>query len=321
MCKSAGMNSNDALADADLRIICGPTAAGKSAVAMELATRHGLTIVSADSRQIYRRFDIGTAKPSAEDQLRVTHLGIDVADPTERWSAARWAADANRAVMALGTDRTIVVGGTGFYLRALVEPLFEAPALDAARRAALQEELSGRTLDELRQWCQTLDPARAHLGRTQLLRAIEIALLTGRRQSELMAESEHQLSEARPSGRRVRWLVIDPGERLANQLEGRLDAMLASGWPEEVRDLAIEVPADAPAWQACGYAVVREYVEGARTLASARDAILIATRQYAKRQRTWFRNQLGGADVTRLDPHDATCDARVNAWWSGGDSA
>ena len=315
------MNSNDALADADLRIICGPTAAGKSAVAMELATRHGLTIVSADSRQIYRRFDIGTAKPAVDDRARVPHLGIDVADPIERWSAARWAADANQAVTALGTDRTIVVGGTGFYLRALVEPLFEAPALDVARRAALQEELAGRTLDELRHWCQTLDPARAHLGRTQLLRAIEIALLTGRRHSDLLAGSEHQIREARPSVRRVRWLVIDPGERLANQLEGRIDSMLAAGWPEEVRDLAIDVPADAPAWQACGYAELRENIEGTRTRASARDAILIATRQYAKRQRTWFRNQLAGADVTRLDPHDATCDARVNAWWSGGDSA
>ncbi len=315
------MSSNDALADADLRIICGPTAAGKSAVAMELAARHGLTIVSADSRQIYRRFDIGTAKPSAGDRARVPHLGIDVADPTERWSAARWAVEANQAVTALGTDRTIVVGGTGFYLRALVEPLFDAPVLDATRRAALQQELAGRTLDELRRWCLRLDPARAHLGRTQLLRAIEIALFTGRRHSDLLAESQHRVSESQPSVRRVRWLVIDPGARLAAQLEGRLDAMLASGWPEEVRDLAHDVPADAPAWQACGYAVLKDYVEGARTLAGARDAILIATRQYAKRQRTWFRNQLAGAHVTRLNPHDAISDARVNAWWSGGDSA
>ena len=315
------MNSNDALADADLRIICGPTAAGKSTVAMELAARHGLTIVSADSRQIYRRFDIGTAKPTADDQTRVPHLGIDVADPTERWSAARWAADANQVVAALGTDRTLVVGGTGFYLRALVEPLFDAPTLDPARRAALQVELAGRTLDELRRWCVTLDPARAHLGRAQLLRAIEIAVLTGRRQSELLTESQHRVREPFTPIRRARWLVIDPGVRLAAQLEARLDSMLASGWPEEVRNLASDVPADAPAWQACGYAALKEYTEGARTLADARDAILIATRQYAKRQRTWFRNQLAGAQVTRLDPHDATCDARVNAWWSGGDSA
>ncbi len=315
------MNSNGALADADLRIICGPTAAGKSAVAMELAARHGLTIVSADSRQIYRRFDIGTAKPSADDWARVPHLGIDVADPTERWSAARWAADANQAVTAHGADRTVVVGGTGFYLRALVDPLFDAPVLDATRRAALQEELAGRTLDDLRRWCARLDPARAHLGRTQLSRAIEIALFTGRRQSDMLTESQHRVSETHPSLRRVRWLVIDPGERLAVQLEGRLDAMLASGWPEEVRDLANDVPADAPAWQACGYTMLKEYIAGARTLADAREAILIATRQYAKRQRTWFRNQLAGAQVTRLDPHDAISDARVNAWWSGGDSA
>ena len=315
------MNSNGALADADLRIICGPTAAGKSAVAMALAARHGLTIVSADSRQIYRRFDIGTAKPTAAERRRVPHLGIDVADPTERWSAARWATDANHAVTTLGTDQTIVVGGTGFYLRALVDPLFEAPALNTTRRAALQEELAGRTLEELRRWCMMLDPARAHLGRTQLLRAIEIAVLTGRRHSDLLAESQQRARDAHSSVRRARWLIIDPAERLAKQLEGRLDVMLASGWPEEVRELANDVPPDAPAWQACGYTVLREYIDGTRTLAGARDAILIATRQYAKRQRTWFRNQLAGAHVTRLDPHDAISDARVNAWWSGGDSA
>ena len=99
---------------ADLRIVCGPTAAGKSAIAMQLAARHGLTIVSADSRQIYRGFDIGTAKPPADDRARVPHLGIDVADPGERWSAARFAGDAERWIAAAGIERTLVVGGTGF---------------------------------------------------------------------------------------------------------------------------------------------------------------------------------------------------------------
>jgi tRNA dimethylallyltransferase len=298
-----------------LHIVCGPTAAGKSALAMALARRHGLTIISADSRQVYRGFDIGTAKPSAADRAAVPHLGIDVAEPTERWSAARWADDAARWIAELGAERVLVVGGTGLYLRALTAPFFAEPPLDPVTRAAVAKVLDEWTVPELRRWVQRLDPARAHLGRTQLLRSLEIALLAGRRLSELHRDAET------PARVRARWLVVDPGPALQEQIGGRLDAMLAGGWVDEARALAARVPESAPAWQACGYAAVREVAAGTRDLAEARAAILVETRQYAKRQRTWFRHQLEGADVVRLDPRAPGAHDAAVAWWQSEERA
>lgn len=298
-----------------VHIICGPTAAGKSAVAMALAEEHGLAIVSADSRQIYRGFDIGTAKPTADERRRVPHHGIDVADPAERWSAARWAADAAAWVGEVTAPRALIVGGTGLYLRALTAPFFDEPALDGERRARLAEKLEPLTVDRLRAWVGRLDPARAHLGRTQLLRAIEVAVLTGHRLSDLHREA------SRTPRYRARWLVVDPGIRLHRQIESRLGAMLAAGWVDEARGLAERVDARAPAWQACGYAAVREVALGKRKLADVRTAILLHTRQYAKRQRTWFRHQLDPTGVTLLDPHDPGAERALRRWWAAEDSA
>jgi tRNA dimethylallyltransferase len=306
------MSSSVDSGGAELRIVCGPTAAGKSALALALAARHGLTILSADSRQIYRGFDIGTAKPSAEDQARVPHCGIDVANPTERWSAARFASDAAGWIIKTGIEHSLVVGGTGFYLRALTTPLDASPDLEPGRRARLAEELAALTTDELRRWVLELDPPRAHLGRAQLLRAAEVALLTGQRLSDFHREG------APPPPVHARWLVVDPGPALHEQIAQRLDSMLSGGWLEEVSALERVVPADAPAWQACGYESVRKLVEGSLGQRAARDAILIATRQYAKRQRTWFRHQIDETRVTRINPHDPSCDAIVERWWRGG---
>jgi tRNA dimethylallyltransferase len=308
---------SDVSAGADLRIICGPTAAGKSAVAMRLAERHGLEIVNADSRQIYRRFDIGTAKPGALDRARVTHHGVDIAEPAERWSAARWADDARLSIATAGVDRALVVGGTGLYLRALVAPLFTSPPLDPVRRADLELALSAVPTEELRRWVRTLDSPRAHLGRAQLVRAAEIALLTGERLSDL------QRTAARPRAFRARWLVVDPLGALAGRIASRLDGMFESGWIDEVRSLERTVGPEAPAWQACGYAVVRALARGELGDRPAREAIITATRQYAKRQRTWFRHQLGdaGERVTVVNPQDPECDALVEDWWTSGDPA
>ena len=298
---------------AELPVIVGPTAAGKSAIALALAERHGAALVSADSRQVYRRFDIGTAKPSPAERASVQHHGIDVVDPTERYSAARFADDAERWI---GEDhaaarRSIVVGGTGFYLRALFEPLFAEPPMDPAARAALQSHLAGFSSEELRRWCLALDPPRAELGRTQLLRAIEVALLTGERLSGL-----HALP-TRPPRFRARYLVVDPGPVLHERIAARVDRMLEAGWPEEVRQLLTDVPEDAPAWNAAGYAVVRRLARGEISRMHAREQIIIETRQYAKRQRTWLRHQLGAAPVTMVNPDAADAMAMVNRWWTG----
>jgi len=280
---------------------------------MHLAQRHDVVIISADSRQIYRGFDIGTAKPSPEDQVAVPHQGIDVADPVERYSAARWADSARDWIrQARSAGKTpVIVGGTGFYLRALIEPLFEAPTLDPERRAALERVFPSISTESLRRWCANLDPERAHLGRTQLIRSIETAMLTGERLSEL------QRTRARARDIGARYLVVDSGARLAQRIERRVDAMVADGWVDEVAALARSVAHDAPAWKASGYGAIRDLLDGRVTARHARERVIIETRQYAKRQRTWFRHQLAGADATRIDPDDPSIETIMTDWWAG----
>jgi tRNA dimethylallyltransferase len=301
------------LGGAELRVICGPTAAGKSALALALAESLGASIVSADSRQIFRGFDIGTAKPTHSERRRVPHLGVDVAAPTERFTAAHWAHEAHRWIAAIANEARLplVVGGTGFYLRALFAPLFHEPPVDEARRAELREHLAGLSTDELRRWCRALDPRRAALGPAQLTRAIEMAVLTGQRISDLF-ETETQASRHAP-----RYLVVDPGARLESRIAARIDAMFDAGWVDEVKALAREVPATAPAWQATGYETLRRLVAGDIDEPTARNEILIDTRQYAKRQRTWFRHQLPPELVTRIDPEDSDAVDRARRWWNG----
>lgn len=294
-----------------LRVICGPTAAGKSALALRLAGATGAAIVSADSRQVYRGFDIGTAKPSPVEQEQVPHYGIDLVDPTARFSAADWA---DRVPAWIDNARLIgrvplIVGGTGFYLRALVTPLFASPSLDETRRQRLDLILEDFPAEELRRWVRALDPARAHLGPAQLRRAAETALLEGVRISDLHEE------RARAPWVSARYLLVDPGRSLAGDIAARLEAMLARGWVDEVRALDARVPADAPAWSATGYDLLRDVVRGQRSLDDARQQIIIRTRQYAKRQRTWFRHQLPAADTTVLDPRDAGAFDRALTWW------
>jgi tRNA dimethylallyltransferase len=300
-----------------IRVICGPTAGGKTSTAVSFARVADISIVSADSRQLYRGFDVGTAKPTVREQLAAPHLGVDVLDPTERASAAWWADKADgwiEDVVAQGRT-PIVVGGTGLYLRALFGTLFEEPPMDAGDRLAIQASLADHTTEELRRWVTELDPERAHLGRTQLLRAIEVALLTGRRVTDLHREN------VRAPRRRARYLVVDPGPILAHFIEMRLDTMIGMGWHEEVRHLIRDVPEDAPAWNASGYRTIREAVEERLTSADAWARILIETRQYAKRQRTWFRHQLTGENVTRLNPQDDDFPERLMTWWKGEETS
>ena len=292
-------------------MICGPTGAGKSAIAMWLSTRAACTVVVADSRQVYRQFDVGTAKPSPAEQRRVPHRGLDVVDATDRYSAAAWAHDADRWITdaeALG-HTPVVVGGTGLYLRALFEPFFEEPPIDPNRRRELQRVLAALPSAELARWVRVLDPERSPLGRSQLLRAIEIALLSGHRLSSLHRE------RARPARRAARYLVVDQGPALGGLILDRLDTMLAGGWVEEVRMLMREIPEDAPAWKSTGYRTLRQLAQGALPAAAARDAIWIETRQYAKRQRTWFRHQLP-PDVMHVDPLAPDAHAIVERWWA-----
>lgn len=278
---------------------------------MALAERAGAVLISADSRQVYRRFDIGTAKPSLAERSAVVHRGIDVVDPTERYSAAQWCESALQRISEADAagQPVIVVGGTGFYLRALDEPLFESPPLDAATRDDVRSRLDALDTFSLRERCALVDPPRAHLGRVQLLRALEVHEITGR------PLSAWQVEGARAPVVVPHYLLVDPGEQLRDRIATRVMQMLDAGWEAEVQALADGVPPDAPAWNACGYAVLRAAQSGTMTRTDAVERTIIDTRQYAKRQRTWFRHQLPAARVTSLDPTAPDAGARALDWF------
>lgn len=301
------------MGDGSVPVIVGPTAAGKSAVAMWLALQDDrVTIISADSRQVYRGFDVGTAKPSQADRAAVPHACIDVADARTRFSAYMWAELAAGAIEdARSRGRyPLVVGGTGMYLRTLFDESFSEPELDPVQRLALSEVLAPLPTAELRRWCDQLDPPRAGLGRVQLLRSIEIAVLTGHRLSELHA------TRRRAPRWTARYLAVDPGLALPGRIEARAVAMLDGSWQREVETLMAEVPADAPAWNASGYGAVRALVQGTSELPATRERVIVETRQYAKRQRTWFRHQLPAGSVTALDPTRGDWQSVARRWWN-----
>jgi len=312
-----------------VHVVTGPTAAGKSAVAMHLARAQNIAIISADSRQVYRQFDIGTAKPSAADLASVPHHGIDIIEPTERYSAHAFAREATAWIAARESQHrtSLVVGGTGFYIRALVSPFDAAPDIDPDRRLALEPWLASLDADEIARWAQRLDPLRAHLGRTQRLRAIETALLAGvrlgdaHRASRRVAQGDAIVTDGSATAPQVRYLVVDPGPVLADRIHNRVHAMVSAGWFEEVEALIRTIPPDAPAWNACGYGTIRSCLEGRMTRPRALAQVIIETRQYAKRQRTWCRHQLHGGPVTRLDPDAPDAMARASDWFHGVDGA
>lgn len=299
-----------------LRIIVGPTAAGKSALALALAEECNGAIISADSRQIYRGFDIGTGKETAEERGRVPHYGIDVADPSEQWSASQFSVAADGWIRdAISRGHTpVVVGGTGFWIAALVSPLAPVPDLDVTARDALRATLATKTSDELREMCRTLDPLVAELGPAQWRRAIEVATLTGKRLTDW--HRDHVKSPPRD----VRYLLVDSGDAFERRIAARIDHMFARGWAEEVRTLSASVPSTATAWKACGYERLRDSLLRGEDERVSRDDVVRETRQYARRQRTWFRRQLKHGPVRTIDSTRDDALSLARAWWNGEDT-
>jgi tRNA dimethylallyltransferase len=304
-----------------LRVICGPTGAGKTrlllSLAEALAPATRLVAISADSRQLYHGFAIGTAAPTVAERERVPHRIVGTVSPLERFTAAHWAEAARRAIdIAEESGMTpVVVGGTGFYVRSLITPLFDEPDVDVDCRATLRSGVWSRPHEEVQRWAEHLDPGGKAPGRAQRERAIEMALLTG-----VPMHRWHERS-ARTSLRAPHYLVVDPGSALSAQLEDRLQAMLRDGWANEVESLLrAGVPIDAPAWQACGYLALRDALTGSRDWEDALDLVRVHTRQYVKRQRTWYRHQLSDGPVTHLDPLCADAVARAVEWWKAAES-
>ncbi len=304
-------------------MIVGPTAVGKTAVMAAWADSEPITVVSADARQVYRGLDIGTAKTSGALLGRVPHLGLDMVEPGERYSAGRFARE---AAQWLGEIRDagrqpVVVGGTGLYVRALAEGLFHEPPLDPAQRERVRSWAANLTPARLAHWAARLDRRFAGGGRQRAGRAVEVALLTGR---GLSWWQEH----ARATGAMRPWYIqfTIPRDALHRRIAQRVDEMLAAGLVDEVRRvLAAGVAPQAPGLDGVGYREVAAMLAGRLPERELREAIVVATRRYAKRQETWFRHQLrgergagsGSIEVWTLDatePPDALA-ARIAQQW------
>lgn len=276
----------------DTLVLTGATASGKSALALEVARRTGAEIISMDSRQVYRGLDIGTAKPTAAERAAVSHHGVDVVDPDVRYSAGRFARDAHRwlrEIRARGHP-ALIVGGTGFFLRALTHPLFREPEIDRQRARALERHLDTLSGERLREWAASLGGGdTAPSDRQRLLRWIEVAVLTGR---TLEWWHRHAAPAEPPLAAPI--VVIErPRDELYARIDERVSAMLDAGLVDEVRALrAAGWSAADPGMNATGYAEILAHLDGALSLEEAAERIRAATRRYARRQETWFRHQL-----------------------------
>ena len=300
-------------------VISGPTAAGKSALGLRLALRFGAEIVNADSMQVYRYMDIGTAKPSPEERARVPHHLIDVVTPDVAYNAGRYTTDARAAearIRARGR-RVLLVGGTGLYLRAFLEGLATQVPADPELRRALEEEHARavRAGDEgrLHRRLAAVDAetaARLHpRDRVRIVRALELFEATGERPSEL-----HRAGRRASPVYRALQLVVDPGrETLARRIDARCESMLARGLLQEVRRLRERgYGPELPAMRAIGYRHMQPVIDGHDTLAHVLELMKRDTRQFARRQRTWWR---AVPDAVWVHPDAEACiEARIAAF-------
>jgi tRNA dimethylallyltransferase len=283
----------EAVAAPLLIAIVGPTASGKSALGMRLATEHRGEIVSCDSLQVYRGLDLGSAKPTREERGRIPHHLIDVVDPDAVFTAAEYARRARQALADI-RDRgrlPLVVGGSGLYLRALLAGLFEGPSRDAALRERL-ETIAGRFGDaRLHRLLRRVDPeAAARIGagdRVRVVRALEVFRATGR------PLSQHHRAGAEPlAGFDVRLVGLNPPrEALRAAVERRTEEMLRAGLVEETRALLARHPPGLRPLAAIGYRQAAAVVRGESEVTDARRDMVRETMRYAKRQMTWFRHQ------------------------------
>ncbi len=298
-----------------LLVICGPTASGKTALAVEMAEKLGGEIVSADSQQCYRGLDAGTAKPTPDEQARARHHLLDVAEPEEQLDAARFVQLADAAIAEIDArgKRAIVAGGTGLWIRALLRGLLDAPGASPEFRAALREEFDELGVPALHQRLQGIDPAAAAKilpnDRVRIERALEVHALSGRPLSEL--QREHRFAGARYQA--LIWFLDPPREVLRERIDARTRKMFAGGSLRRETERLLERGA-TKALKIIGYG---ECADALRTgdWDLAEERTKARTRRYAKRQRTWFGKDAGPP----LDwPFDAVRLCEVARRWYEG---
>ena len=291
-------------------ILSGPTASGKTDLAIELAQKFNAEIISADSRQIYRGMPIGTAAPTLEQRNAIPHHLVEFLDPHERYSAARFAHDAIAAILSIAarSRRAIVVGGTGFYIRALTGGVYLAPARDELLRNRLAQEARIHSPEFLHAWLTQYDPQRANEldpnDTYRILRALEIAMST--------TDAEDHFESASLADAGVGFLKIFadiPIDENDRRIAQRTEAMLAAGLLEE----AEAIGGDAVAASAVGYPQALGYLRGWITREELRTTLERATRRYARRQRAWFRSE---PDVHWLAQSEVEAAAREMLGWT-----
>lgn len=293
-----------------LLAIVGPTATGKSALAIAVAQRRDGEVVSCDSTAVYRGFDIGTDKVPAADRGGVPHHLVDIVEPTEVYSAARYGTDAARTIRAI-TARgrlPILAGGTGLYYRALTRGLFPGPGRDPELRARLTAVAARRGVESLHRWLGRCDPASAHRiqprDEKRLIRALEVYLLTGRPLTEHFARTRSPIAD---------YAVLTIGVTLpADELEPRIARRVAQqfddGLLDEVRHLLDSgVPSDAGPFGGLVYRQAMEHLQGARDETETRALIVQENRRYARRQLIWFRREPDVLWLTAAGERRDTC--------------
>jgi len=288
-------------------LLMGPTASGKTRLALELAERLPAEIVSVDSAQVYRDMDIGTAKPSPEERSRVPHHLIDVVAPTERYSAARFAAEAAELIPAIVARGRVplLVGGTMLYFKALVEGLSELPSADERVRGEIDAEARVRGWQAMHAELATVDPSTAARLKPsdaqRIQRALEVYRLTGTPLASLTSRARRTRAPLRFAS-----VALVPSDRSAlhRRIETRFDAMLAAGLVDELRELRrrYELTPALPSMRAVGYRQAWAFLEEELDMPALRDRGIYASRQLAKRQLTWLRATPEATPLDCFDP-------------------
>lgn len=299
-------------------LILGVTASGKGSLAFELATRLGGEIISVDSMKVYRRMDIGTAKPPADKRRQMSYHLIDVVEPSEAFSVDRFlelTAAAAGQIQAAG-KQVVAVGGTAMYIKALLHGLFEGPASDAEIRRRLAEQIAQDGLPAMHRRLTQIDPAAAERihpnDQRRIVRALEVFELTGQPITALQKQWETDAAED--------WFVIGlrrPKEIESTRINSRVKRMVDEGLLEEVKGLLAEPqPLSKQARAAIGYAEVIDHLEGKCSYEEAVEQIKINTRKFAKAQRTWFKTfrNVRWIDINESDTLQTVTEAAIHLW-------
>ena len=274
--------------------LVGATGVGKSRLSLELAERFNAEIVGVDSRQIYKGFAIGTAQPSQEDMARVKHHQVDFLDPCKVYSAGDFCANVKHLLTENPDQNYILVGGTGLYLQSLMLGLPQIPKIDESIRKSFEDEavkFGNRSLYEKAKLADLEAMEKVEENNIQrIIRILEVYELTGRKLSDWQKEREGGIGLLP-----VFWLNRSR-ENLYARIDARVDQMIADGWLDEIHELAKTVPIDAPAWQSLGYKELLCAKDGSQVRVVLED-VKRKTRNYAKRQLTWFRWQVKSTEV------------------------